>query len=210
INWSEEQCGIPADHTPPCAPVLSVVSECESGLNNLSWNDPNLSCADDVVSYSLYYSPSPNGDFQLIAQVPSANITSFIHDSLTSVAGCYEIAAVDSFGNQSAFSNKECVDNCPVYELPNVFTPNGDNTNDLFVPFPYRYVKDIDLQIFNRWGELVFATKDPAVKWDGRDVQSGKLCSDGVYYFTCKVNEIRLEGIETRTIKGFVQILGAK
>ncbi len=46
------------------------------------------------------------------------------------LAGCYAVSAIDSFENESAFSAKICVDNCIMYELPNVFTPNGDGIND--------------------------------------------------------------------------------
>jgi gliding motility-associated-like protein len=210
INWSEEKCGVPIDLIPPCAPSLSIASDCEAGINHLSWNNPNLSCADDVVAYNIFYTPTVDGDYQFLGTVTDANIITFLHDSLTSVAGCYVIAAVDSFNNQSVFSNKACVDNCPEYELPNVFTPNGDGVNDYFIPFPYRYVKDIDLKIFNRWGQVVFTSTDPDIRWDGKNFQSKTLCSDGVYYFTCVVNEIRLEGIQPRTLNGFVQILSGK
>jgi len=105
-------------------------------------------------------------------------------------------------------SNIICLENCPTYELPNVFTPNGDNNNDFFIPFPYRQVESIDLKIYDRWGVLVFETTDPDIMWDGRDRNSGKLCTDGVYYYTCRVNEIRLQGIVPRQLKGFVHLFG--
>jgi gliding motility-associated-like protein len=210
INWSEEKCAAPIDLTPPCAPSLSITSDCDAGVNVLTWNNPNLSCADDVVAYNIFYTPTSDGDYQFLGTVSDASILTFIHDSLSSVAGCYVIAAVDSFNNQSVLSNRVCVDNCPVYELPNVFSPNGDGVNDYFVPFPYSYVKDIELHIFNRWGGEVFSTTDPDIHWDGTNAQSKTLCSDGVYFFTCKVNEIRLEGITPRVITGFVQILSGK
>ncbi len=39
----------------PCPPKLEVKSACDSLMNILTWNHPNLSCADDVVSYKIYY-----------------------------------------------------------------------------------------------------------------------------------------------------------
>jgi gliding motility-associated-like protein len=90
--------------------------------------------------------------------------------------------------------------------LPNVFTPNGDGKNDLFVPFPYKYIQDIDLKIFNRWGTLVFQTTDKDINWDGKEQEDGKALSEGVYYYTCKVNTIRLKGIDQVELHGFVHL----
>jgi hypothetical protein len=44
--------------------------------------------------------------------------------------------------------------------------------------------------------------------WTGRDANSGNLCKDGVYYYVCIVNEIHLEGIIPRELKGFVHLFG--
>ena len=63
------------------------------------------------------------------------------------------------------------------------------------------------MQIFNRWGNLVFKTTDPQILWKGDNQQNGKQLADGVYYYVCIVNEIRLAGITPRDLKGFVHIL---
>ena len=50
--------------------------------------------------------------------------------------------------------------------LPNAFTPNGDGNNDtLFVRGPG--ISEVNLSIYNRWGELVFETKNKSEGWDG-------------------------------------------
>lgn len=53
--------------------------------------------------------------------------------------------------------------------VPNAFTPNGDGDNDYFNVFiPQQFqVRSFDMQIYNRWGNLVFQSKDPSVGWDG-------------------------------------------
>jgi len=148
---------------------------------------------------------------QIIHTSTDMNITSFVHtfsyEGVPSVAGCYAVTAVDTFANESIIVNKICVDNCPNYELPNVFTPNGDNINDFFIPLPYKFVKDIEIKIYDRWGLLMFETTDADILWDGTNKQTKAMCSDGVYYYVCKVNEIRVEGIVPRTLKGFVQLI---
>ncbi|TND06956.1 MAG: hypothetical protein FD123_3420 [Bacteroidetes bacterium] len=207
-NRSQQLCAVPQDLTPPCPPQLGVNSDCFNYNNQLQWINPmNLNCGtDDVVSYNIWYTPTEGGPWQLLATVGNAADTMFTQLGLTSVAGCYAVTALDTFNNQSAYSNIVCVDNCPEYILPNVFTPDADGTNDFFIPFPFRYIESIDLKIFDRWGVLIFETTDPAIKWNGRDMTTNKLCTDGVYYYICTVNEIRLEGIVPRQISGFFHL----
>ena len=100
-----------------------------------------------------------------------------------------------------------CTDNCPEYELPKIFTPNGDNLNDQYIPVKNKYIKDVDFVMYNRWGEIVFETSDPALKWDGKSKQMKQPVSDGTYYYICTVHEIHYYGIKERKLKGFVQIL---
>ena len=209
INWSQEACAKPTDLTPPCPPVLTVVGDCDAGINTLIWTNPNNFCADDVMSYNIYYSSTDTGAMNLIATVTINSDTVFMHNNNGSIAGCYAVTAIDSaqYGNESDSSNRVCIDNCPYYWLPNVFTPNGDNTNDLLIPFPYKYIKDIDLKIFDRWGVLIFSTNNPDIMWDGKMQPDNKQVVEGVYYYICKVNTIRLVGIEPIILKGFVHLI---
>ena len=211
LNSSQIHCNIPIDLEPPCPPQApQIFSDCNINENRLEWTNPNDVCADDVLSYNVYYSPVLGQPLEFLTSVGAATTTDITFDNLTSVAGCYAITAIDSFQNESVFSNVLCVDNCPEYELPNVFTPGGDGNNDFFVPFPYKFVESIDLEVFNRWGQLVYETTDPDIGWDGTTIDSGEQAPSGVYYYVCQVNEIRLTGIETRVLKGYVQLINQK
>jgi gliding motility-associated-like protein len=65
--------------------------------------------------------------------------------------------------------------------IPNVFTPNGDNLNDVFT------VKSVNLEsvegvIYNRWGQLMFSWDHIKGYWDGTTL-SGSECPDGTYFY---------------------------
>ncbi len=74
--------------------------------------------------------------------------------------------------------------------IPNAFSPNlsatgggggnSDGTNDIFLPV-MRGVTEFELLIFNRWGELLFESKDPERGWDG--TYQGRLCQQDVYIY---------------------------
>lgn len=210
INLSQELCGVPIDTIPPCPPTLSVFPNCSEAKNLLTWDLPSGSCDDDAIAYRIYYTPLLNGDMELIATIYNLSDTSYLDDELTSIAGCYALTSIDSVLNESKITDTICVDNCPEYTLPNVFTPDGDNFNNFFGPFPYKYVKSVDIKIYNRWGNKVFETTDPNIGWDGKNKDTKLDCSDGVYYYVCEVNEIYLTGVKPRVLTGYIQLLRKK
>ena len=208
-NWSQETCAAPIDLTPPCPPTLTVEDDCDNGNNLLRWNNPNNSCADDVTSYNVYYAETDTSEFFLVANFNNAADTSFNHDFNGSIAGCYYVTALDSiqYNNESLPSDTVCIDNCPYYWMPNVFTPNGDNINELLTPIDYKYVEDVDAKIFNRWGTLVFETTDKDLNWDGTEQTTSQIVSEGVYFYIITVNTIRLNGIVPIVVKGSITII---
>jgi gliding motility-associated-like protein len=163
-----------------------------------------------VAGYNIYYSPTNNNNFELLTTLTPATDTSYLYANTHSIAGCFMVTSIDSGGLESKNPLQICVDNCPEYTLPNVFTPNGDGINDIFHPFPYSYIRDIDIKIFDRWGLLMFQTSDPDINWDGKNNFTHDNCSDGVYYYTCKVNAIHFNGVKTTTLKGFIELMRDK
>ncbi len=208
-NFSQEVCETPMDVEPPCTVTLDVSVNCNDVSNILTWTNPMTDCGDgDVGGYEIYFSSIQEGEFVMIDTVADPMITTYTHQGITSVAGCYAVVAVDTAGNSSDFSNIVCVDidQCDLYQLPNVFTPNGDGINDFFTPFPYDFVESIDIEIFDRWGLVVFTTHDPDIMWDGKNKDTGVISSEGVYYYICDVYELRLSGIRKRTLTGTVHL----
>ncbi len=221
INDSQRACGSPLDTIPPCAPELLPINNlCNSQggpapdppyENNLRWTNPNQTCngSQDVVQYNIWYAPGTEEQLVVIATQQEAGNTSYTHALADGLTGCYAVSAVDSAGNESPLSNTICVDNCPEYLLPNAFTPNGDSHNDVFTPFPgWRFVERVEMQIFNRWGNLVFVTTDPAINWAGTNT-AGKDLTEGTYYYVCKIFERRVEGLSLRAdpLSGYIELV---
>ncbi|MAC94148.1 MAG: hypothetical protein CMC96_01470 [Flavobacteriales bacterium] len=114
--------------------------------------------------------------------------------------GTYRVKLFETGSNgciDSAFVNIRINPNYDI-KIPNVFIPNTGGSNggtynpnnpDNSVFFPYmEYVEDYHLMIFNRWGELVFESKDINIGWDG--YYKGKLAQADVYVYKIEVQFI--------------------
>lgn len=219
FNFSQENCGTPLDSVPPCPPVLVVNNLCdevgtnfpeEDFINELIWQNPNYLCpeTDDVTGYRVYFTPVEGGNLELIYEVDNSLDTTTTHKPDFGIAGCYAVTAIDTFMNESRFSPIICVDNCPEYQLPNTFTPNNDGSNDLFIPYPYRFIASVEFKVFNKWGGLVYETNDPDLNWNGTNL-SGNDLKTGVYYYSCRVFESRVEGVRQNPeiLKGWIELI---
>lgn len=216
INRSQELCLVPLDNVAPCPPTLVVTSVCDRGVdctvqenlfNTLNWTPDPRPCANDVAGYRIYFSPDSTSAPARIGEV-GTDVLPFEHMPDNGITGCYVVTAFDGLGNESEFSNEVCIVNCPIYILPNAFTPNGDGQNERFVPRGRCFVDRVDFKIFNRWGQLVFETEDPALNWDGTNL-SGELLPDGTYHYVGKVFERRLEGVVEagEPVSGYIELV---
>lgn len=88
---------------------------------------------------------------------------------------------------------------------PNAFTPDQDEANSIFKPIVYLEIVKWNLQIYNRWGELVFESQDPNIGWDGTN-QYGKVSQDGIYMWKLRYTSCEPENPE-HLITGHVSLL---
>ncbi|MES2761879.1 MAG: gliding motility-associated C-terminal domain-containing protein [Bacteroidota bacterium] len=85
------------------------------------------------------------------------------------------------------------VDLISLFEVPNVFTPNGDGSNDVFT-FRALNMGEITVTVFDRWGLKMFEATDTGnVRWDGKN-KSGKTVTDGTYFYI--LTATGLDGVE--------------
>ncbi len=101
-----------------------------------------------------------------------------------------------------------------IYYVPNTFTPNGDGSNDVFLPIITSGIetKGYELLIFNRWGEVIFMSTDPTIGWDGfvPDLGTysgviGNKAQDGTYVWKITLNASQNQDVIVRT--GHVNLL---
>ena len=91
--------------------------------------------------------------------VPILNITQ---------SGTYTLQVTDVAGCKGTDSIKVLYHNCAAVWIPNSFSPNADGLNDIFKPIFPAPVANYRLQIYNRWGFLVFESTNPSIGWDGK------------------------------------------
>jgi gliding motility-associated-like protein len=232
-NKSQIICAKPDDNRLPCPPVLTFEGPtCQEYLaevpcntstyyHDLSWvPDFSGECDDELSGYKLYY--TENGEdspFSLVKEFSSLELNATI-SNLTNYRGCYYLTAVDRSGNESEPSNTVCVENCPSYNLPNAFTPNGDSVNDTFMAFdnPFaqcpRFVEGVEIFVVNRWGAEVFSynslksnENDVFIRWNGKD-KNGNDLPAGTYFYSGKVRfDVLDPALKEQSLKGSIQIL---
>jgi len=236
LNLSQIVCAQPNDTIPPCSPIVEITqTDCEAFLsdkpcsfkdfqNLIAWKeDETDDCSDETIKhYNVYFSKTGEEPFDLLAG--AIKDEQYIHENLSSFAGCYYVTAVDRSDNESDPSEVVCNDNCPSYVLPNVFTPNDDGHNDFFNAMNDmdnpdlsssecpRFVTKVNFRVFNRYGKEVFTFESGGensilIGWDGRSNEGQQLAS-GVYYYTANVDyDAVAADLQHDLLKGWVQIL---
>ena len=120
------------------------------------------------------------------------NINTEIYNYGTADSGDYVITQVvyNQFGCSDTAYAYIHINLSPTLYVPNAFTPDLDGENDGWIPVATG-VGEIEVSVFNRWGEEIFNTKDLSVKWDG--TYQGKDCPVGVYSWKIIARDINAE-----------------
>lgn len=183
------------DSTRVFVPVLSAVSAsfetnaqigCEGGFITA------VALAEDAINYS----------WKLDGQEIGTNrAVQFDANEATSYELVLEVLSANSCVNSSSepISLSETDLEFNADSIANVFTPNGDGINDLIDFSMGNYFGECSsVQIFNRWGAMVFESTFGSPKWDGRTFV-GNPCQEGVYFYKLEFKE--------RTITGYVTLM---
>lgn len=92
--------------------------------------------------------------------------------------GVYTFHAM--LGQCRASMDIQVINGCPEFEMPNIFTPNGDRYNEVFAP-KGQFIQEYELQIYNRWGMLIFESTKFEYGWDG--TVNSEPAPEGTYYY---------------------------
>lgn len=155
--------------------VASFSADPMEGQKPLSVNFTNTS-VNGAASYDWNF-----GNGQIASTTTPTNTSTVYTDAgqylvvltVTSPEGCVDTASATIISYE-----------LPVVSAPNVFTPNGDNVNEVFEFFDYQNIASFECQITNRWGNLLISFDDITDAWDG--TINGREAEDGVYFYTYK------------------------
>ena len=162
-----------------------------------------------TLEWPIHAFPLPQAKFTVDPNVVDIldPVVSVTDQSLSSIDVFYEISNGDTVGlpdftytfkdagiweiTQTVWNNYGCTDkvtggvrvNGFLFFMPNSFTPNGDGHNDILAP-QYTGILTYTLFIYDRWGQHIFTSYDPAIGWDGNDAQ------DGVYNYIIKLSDL--------------------
>lgn len=242
-NFSQIICAQPGDTIPPCKPVLSLnaldcnkfSAEQKCRIDDLSttlfWSKVREDqCDTNILGYKIYRASSENGTYTWLSDAGNNGIvvdTFYVDNTGSSVAYCYKLSAVDRSLNESELSDPVCNNNCPYYELPNIFTPNGDKRNELFSAYSdrlevpadkidkcARFVEEVNFKVYNRWGQEVYSYRGRKgdelnniyIDWNGR-ASNGSDLAAGIYYYIAEVTFDIVSDDKTKIIKGWVHLM---
>lgn len=180
-------------------------------VNNLctqSKTIPDMICVDPLPIADFVFAPQqvfsidPTVQFTNKSQLNDFNYWDFddgdqsqqvdpVHQFPIGAVGNYEVQLIveTTEGCRDTTSRViEVKDQMLIY-VPNTFTPDGDEYNNVFQPVltagfdPYSY----ELLIFNRWGELIFESNDVYSGWDG--TYHGEMCQEGIYIWNIRFKD---------------------
>lgn len=94
----------------------------------------------------------------------------------------YTVTVTDTCNNSTTSAPIEIVVLCDML-IPNVFSPNEDGVNDAFFIINLEQWPGTKVEIYNRWGSLVYMKENYQNDWKGTHYKSGAKLADGVYYY---------------------------
>ena len=123
--------------------------------------------------------------------------------------GVYPVCliAIDMHGCADTVCHDVVIDDVLATYVPNAFTPDGDGINDQWwMTSNIPDMANFQLLVFDRWGQVVFETKDPNVRWNGTHMNGGgEILKEDLYAFRITYQIISTGG--SRELMGHVSLL---
>lgn len=199
--------------------TLTVVSNdgCASTItmDNYVWAKPlpEANFAVSTTTVDAIYDPYvaitnlSNAQYYLYTWGDGQSTTSPYADHAYTTPGTYTITQVVKNGYGCKDSTSRTIVSKPSQTMfvPTAFTPNNDHMNETFVPQGLE-VKNFNMDVYNRWGQLIFSSREMKNGWDG--TYQGAMCEPGVYTYKITYLADKFEGgQEQKVVDGMVTLL---
>lgn len=170
-----------------CAPFNVAFENNSQNSTHYLWDfgDGTVINVNDLSTQNHTY--SGNAQIMLVAYDGSnCSDTTYVSVSVQT-CGCTDPLAIN-YDPTAVTNDGSCSYPEPIFNIPNIFTPNGDGENDFF-EFTVTNYSDVSFQVVNRWGNPIYQGSGLNPKWDGK--VNGVLAEDGVYFVTYKIASIK-------------------
>lgn len=125
----------------------------------------------------------------------------------TELPGFFELTAENACGTTTASTQViEALCECPLH-VPNAFTPDNDNLNEVFTPILGCEVETYLFEVYNRWGELIFSSTEPFEGWNGASPGGTHYAQNEVFIWKVAYSVTLAEGLFTIERIGHVSLL---
>jgi gliding motility-associated-like protein len=199
---------------PGCYDVSLTATNQFGCAANLTQTDAICFDPNPVADFEIQNNPLPIINPTTLLQNTSQSATSSVWDfgdgsapstvfspihTFPEKAGAYTVTLqiANSNGCTDATTQILQIEQDPIYYVPNAFTPNGSELNNVFLPIfsPSLALQSYSLQIFNRWGEIIFESQDPLKGWDGtvNTTNGASMSPDGMYTYKISFVETGFE-----------------
>ncbi|MBI3502084.1 MAG: PKD domain-containing protein [Bacteroidetes bacterium] len=165
---------------PGCGPVMDEITVTVHELPNAEAG-PNDTI---TVGSSTQLTATGGVEYTWSPATGLSNISIYNPIANPTVTTTYIVTVMDVFGCVNTDSVTIYVIE-PTFWVPTAFTPNGDMQNDVLFAHG-EGIDGFEFGIYNRWGELVWSTKDIKVGWDGRRQIGGQELPEGAYVYYVK------------------------
>lgn len=167
---------------------------------NVTILDPNLIVTDEsslgVVSYYWEF----EGALNPFSNKSSENVNYPFQEGLYPITLYIE----DGVGCRDSITKMIKVSQVPLIYFPNSFSPNNDENNQTWkIITSGIYLNNFNIKIYNRWGQVIFETRDPEIGWDG--TYNNVPVQSGIY--TWKLEAVDITTNETIEKNGFINLI---
>lgn len=200
----------------PC--TASITIEVNSGPNaSFSANPTVTDLSNTNIDFSNQSTDATDYTWDFGDASPTQSAENPSHTFPDEEAGSYVVTLIATDDNgcsdtaQLTIIIENSIEEEPIepmsYVFPNIFTPNGDGSNDLFTFVHHENIQELNIVILNRWGNVVFESNETNFNWNGKVMNSGEECTEGVYFYKARLKNTALEEVVE---SGFVHLTRGK